>query len=109
LRYESYLETLRLAQWGRQGESLSIGRQVVIHGGYVDVYQSEGLEYGTAEEQYPIPREVPVTGAPPLLTGAVPLGTVDDAWKNGGVLAIRNDSAYPATIRALNIIVEGAD
>ncbi len=103
------VKTLRLSQIGNQDGS-GLGRAVTIVGGFIDLYESAGIEYGAPglidvlrfEDESEEDPDAPV----PLRTGMFN-GPVDDNWRNDGVLVIQGDKMYPATIRAVQLNIDG--
>ena len=108
LRIPFYVQTLKLVQWGQQ-DGGGPGRQVRVVDGYLSLFETAGLSYGTAEYQDEWTPEVPYNdGEPtPLVNGDVHIGNIDDAWENGGVIALSTDKGYPATIRSITVHAEG--
>lgn len=108
LRVPFYLRTLKLVQWG-QKDGGGPGRQVRVADGYLSLFETAGISYGTVETQTAWRPEVPTADgvAPDLVTEDVHFGALDDEWKNGGVVVVATDRAYPATIRGITVNVEG--
>lgn len=107
------VQTLRLTQIGNRDGS-GLGRKTNILTGFVDLYESAGVSMraldvddsaadllGFDDEQELDP-EAPV----PLRTGMFSM-RVDDSWQNNGVIVMQGDRAYPVTIRAIQLEVDG--
>jgi len=107
------IQTLRLTQIGNRDGS-GLGRKTNILTGYVDLYESAGISaravdltdadadllgFDDEAEQDP---DDPVT----LRTGMFTM-KVDDSWKNNGAFVMQGDRAYPVTIRAIQLEVDG--
>ena len=108
LRVPFYMRTLKLVQWG-QRDGGGPGRQVRIADGYLSLFETAGISYGTIETQTAWRPEVPYAdgAAPDLITGDVHIGTLDDQWRNGGVIVVTTDRGYPATVRGITVNAEG--
>jgi hypothetical protein len=103
------VKTLRLSQIGNQDGS-GLGRAVTIVSGYVDLYEAAGIMIGTPgqmdELRFEDLAEEDPDAPTPLRTGMFN-GPVDDNWRNDGVLVIEGDTMYPATVRAIQLNVDG--
>lgn len=105
-----HAQTLRLTQIGNQDGS-GLGRKVTVAEAFLDLYEAAGVTVGTpggaqdlmlfedAVEDDP--------GDPVRLRTGMFVVAVDDNWRNNGVLDIQGDRMYPATIRAIQLGVEG--
>jgi hypothetical protein len=109
LRMPWQVRTMRLSQIGNQDGS-GLGRAVSIVSGMIDLYESAGIFFGApgVSDQLRFEDEVEENpGDPvPLRTGMF-AGPVDDNWRNDGVLDIQGDKLYPATIRAIQLNIDG--
>jgi hypothetical protein len=110
LRYESRGETLRAAQAG-QRDGTAFGRKVNLSACIVDVLNTGGLKIGTLERQRLIAGDRSTSENPDsaldLLTGTYPIFGQYDKWKNGGVMVMTTDRAYPAVVRAVVLQLDG--
>lgn len=108
-RMPALLETLRLSQIGNQDGS-GLGRQVQIVEAAVDLFETAGLEIGSASGVELLTFEDDVEHDPTepveLRTGMYSLNP-DDSWVNNGVFVLATDSMYPATIRAISLGIDG--
>lgn len=108
LRYESYAETLRLPQAGnRDGTALGRRKHNVTVG--LDLLETAYIKAGTASRQFEyIFRNTTdnLDTAPTPFTGYRKMNA-EDSWSNDGVAIMRTDKGYPATVRAVEIGVEG--
>lgn len=109
LRYQSYAETLRATQMG-QRDGAALGRKKKIGEVFVDVLDTATLDVGTPEgvqeavgRQWSETMDSEVT----LYTGVFNVTGVDDSSDNQGVVVMQTDRAYPATVRALVMQIEG--
>lgn len=109
IRMPFEVQTLRLTNIGNQDGS-GLGRKVDIAEAYVDIFETAGIEVGSLDVQDLLGHIDEVEEDPDdpktLLTGMYPI-TVDDSWRNNGVLVITGDSMYPATIRAIQLGIDG--
>lgn len=109
LRQPWSAKTLRLTQIGNQDGS-GMARSVTIVEAFIDLYEAAGVSVGslynedvlTFEDDAEADPDAPVT----LRTGFYSLA-VDDSWRNNGVLAMSGDRGYPATIRAVQLNIDG--
>lgn len=106
LRYTSRGETLRAPTSGNRDGS-AMGRQMVLHSVAVDMLDTAGLEVGSLTDTTPIPAGEFAPDDGELSTGVFDV-IVDDSHANNGVVVFSTDRAYPATIRALILGLEGA-
>ena len=109
LRMPWQVRTMRLSQIGNQDGS-GLGRAVTIVSGMIDLYESAGIEYGAPGviDQLRFEDEAEENpGDPVTLRTGMFAGPVDDNWRNDGVLDIQGDKLYPATIRAIQLNVDG--
>jgi hypothetical protein len=110
LRYESRGETLRAPQAG-QRDGTAFGRKVNLSACIVDVLNTGGLKIGTLERQRLIASDRSTSENPDsaldLLTGTYPIFGQYDKWKNGGVMVMTTDRAYPAVVRAVVLQLDG--
>lgn len=76
---------------------------------FVDEYETLGLEVGTLDGRYELVRKrqtsTPMGQSDPLHTGVVKV-SLEDSHENEGRIAFRSTQPLPATIRALNVVVE---
>lgn len=104
-----YVESLRLNSFGQQ-DGAGLGRKVRVVKARVDVYETAGVLCGSKLEQYPMRRDGDVEEDPdkptPMMNGMVTM-PVDDSFANEGVFVLRGSAAYPVTIRAISLDVEG--
>lgn len=109
IRMPFEVQTLRLTNIGNKDGS-GLGRKVDIAEAYVDLFETAGIEVGSLDVQDLLGHIDEVEEDPDdpktLLTGMYPI-TVDDSWRNNGVLVITGDSMYPATIRAIQLGIDG--
>ncbi|MCY6380969.1 hypothetical protein [Hoeflea prorocentri] len=108
LRYESYAETLRMAQTGNR-DGASIGRRARLVSVALDLMETGYIKAGSKARQfdYLFRRTDENLGSErELHTGFKTLSS-EDHWSNGGVVVLRSDRAYPATIRSIVASVEG--
>ena len=109
IRMPWQIKTLRLTQIGNQDGS-GLGRRVNIANAMVDLFEAQGVEVGSVDQQdllgYLDEIEEDPDAPKPLLTGMYPIA-VDDSWRNNGVLVIGGDSMYSATVRAIQLEVDG--
>lgn len=109
LRMPWRIKTLRLTQIGNQDGS-GLGRSVKIVEGAVDVHESAGIHLGSVDVQDLVTFESEIEEDPdaavPLRTGMFSI-PVDDTWQGNGVLVVEGDRMYPATIRAIQLQVDG--
>lgn len=118
LRQSSLARTLRPTDVGT-GE-LVVGRPAIVGDATIDVYQTGFLRVGSGpvdESDYqsgldPVRWEDRSEHNPyeqaPLRTQSITQG-VDSRWEYNGVLVLESNSMLPATVRAINVYVEGAD
>lgn len=109
LRMPWQVRTMRLSQIGNQDGS-GLGRAVTIVSGMIDLFESAGIEYGApgVVDQLRFEDEVEENpGDPMTLRTGMFSGPVDDNWRNDGVLDIQGDRMYPATIRAIQLNIDG--
>lgn len=107
-RYRSYAETLRAPQSGNQ-DGTALGRKMRVNDVAVDMMDTGHLKAGTLEQtrdvayrQWDSARATPVV----LVTGIKDVLAVDK-HRNNGVVVMETDFAYPATIRALVVALDG--
>ncbi|MDA4843974.1 hypothetical protein [Hoeflea poritis] len=108
LRYESVAETLRMAQTGNR-DGTAIGRRARIVSVALDLLETAYIKAGSALRQFEyLFRETSekLESERSLFTGVKSVAA-EDNWSNGGVVVIRSDRAYPATIRSIIASVEG--
>lgn len=110
LRMPWRLKTMRLSQIGNQDGS-GLGRRVTIINGHIDLCESAGIRLGTEggpmdDLRFEDEAEENPGDPVPLRTGMFP-GPVDDNWRNDGVIAIEGDRMYPATVRAIQLEIDG--
>lgn len=109
LRMDWRIDTLRLTQIGNRDGS-GLGRKANIVEGFVDLFESAGIECGSLSVQdlltFEDEAEADPDAAVTLRTGMYSL-KADDSWKNNGVVVIKGDRMYPATIRAVQMNVDG--
>jgi len=106
LRYTSTIKTLRPPNAGSSGELLGIPMRGVKVS--VDVYETYGLQGGSPQEQALLRTEQDRASTPavPLLhTGDLAVNT-ESSWDDKGLAVFHTDKAYPATIRALQVLLE---
>ena len=108
LRYESRAETLRMAQTGNR-DGASIGRRARLASVALDLMETGYIKAGSKARQFDyLFRQTGETlgSERQLYTGFKSLSS-EDNWSNGGVVVLRSDRAYPATIRSIVASVEG--
>lgn len=108
LRYESIAETLRMAQTGNR-DGTAIGRRARIVSVALDLLETAYIKAGSALRQFEyLFRETSETleSERALFTGVKSVAA-EDNWSNGGIVVLRSDRAYPATIRSIIASVEG--
>jgi hypothetical protein len=106
-RYTSRAKTLRLPQSGNRDGS-ALGRKMIVAGPpAVDLLNSKGLMIGGASTTTrPLPRAQEDADDGELNTGMFE-AKIDDRWQDNGVLVMETNKAYPVTIRAVRVPVEG--
>jgi hypothetical protein len=109
LRMPWQVRTMRLSQIGNRDGS-GLGRSVSIVSGMIDLYESAGIFFGApgVSDQLRFEDEAEENpGDPVTLRTGMFAGPVDDNWRNDGVLDIQGDKLYPATIRAIQLNIDG--
>lgn len=107
LRNRWDMALLKASRWGAKDER-GLGYPVRAANGTLHLYQSAGIEAGTEESTDLWLPEDSNTDTSVLLTGDFDLGTVDAKWKQGGVLALGGNKAYPVTVNGVTVEVEGS-
>ncbi|WP_136661706.1 hypothetical protein [Nitratireductor sp. XY-223] len=108
LRYESVAETLRMAQTGNR-DGASIGRRARVVSVALDLLETAYIKAGSALRQFEYlfrATSENLESERALFTGVKSVAA-EDNWSNGGVVVLRSDRAYPATIRSIIASVEG--
>lgn len=105
-----HAQTLRLTQIGNQDGS-GLGRKVTVAEAFIDLYETAGVAVSTPGGSSDLMLfedsvEHDPSDPTPLKTGMYPV-VIDDNWRNNGVLDMQGDRMYPATIRAIQLGVEG--
>ncbi len=110
-RITSRAVTLRAPSSGNQ-DGTALGRRMIVNEAKIDMLNAGGMEAGViidgtdVLEVYPAANDARVAAAGALNTGM--FGNLQtDRHENNGVFVIQNDSMYPATIRALELALEG--
>ena len=108
LRYTSRLEMLKPPTTGNRDGSAS-GRQQRVADVALDLLNAAGLEIsGQSGTARAFPHSGRAAAAGSLNTGVFPAVPIEGRWRDDAAPVITTDRAYPATIRAVIVGLEGA-
>lgn len=109
-RYTSTAKTLRPPTAGNQDGS-ALGRRKIVGGVFIDMLNAAGIYVKTdenvAEPIAPRDFDTALTAPAVLITGIKKVPGLTDSRANGGQLTFYSDRAYPATVRALVLQLDG--